>query len=203
MSDRRGAATAAPRHVSARARRTARSRLVHGSARVVLDAAAAAGVVCALAVVVLLLAGWRPVVLVSGSMSPGMPTGTLVLTRPVPAADVRVGDVVTLPVAGTDARVTHRVTALAAEGRTTWATLRGDANDVDDAAPYPLDGTVLRAAVSVPGLGRAVTGAPATVLGVGAAALVVIALLPARGGDPDRPATRANPFPTTSRRTDR
>jgi signal peptidase I len=182
----RRAVAAAPRHVSARARRTARARVVHGAARVVLDTAAAVGVVCALAAVALLLAGWRPVVLVSGSMSPTMPTGTLVLTRPVPASEVEVGDVVTLPVPGSATRVTHRVTGLRTEDGTIWATLRGDANQADDAAPYRLGGTVLRAAASVPGLGRAVTGTPATVLVIGAAALVVVALLPGRGAD--RPA---------------
>ena len=169
-----------PRHVSARARRGARSRALHAGARMVLDLAAAVGVTCALGALALLLAGWRPVVLVSGSMSPGMPTGTLVLTRPVPADEVRVGDVVTVTVPGTDARVTHRVTGLTTEGGTTWTTLRGDANDADDSGAYPLAGTVLRAAASVPVLGRAVTGAPATVLVVGSAALVVIALLPGR-----------------------
>jgi len=191
---RRAPAVPAARHVSGRARRTGRSRLVHATARVVLDAAAAAGVACALAAVALLLAGWRPVVLVSGSMAPAMPAGTLVLVRPVPAGEVRVGDVVTVPVPGTDARVTHRVTGLAHDDDGTRATLRGDANATDDAAAYPLGDTVLRAAASVPGLGRAVTGTPATVLAVGAAALVVVALLPGRGPDREpRPAPEAAP----------
>lgn len=172
-----------PRHAAARARRHAPGEALHTAARVVLDAAAALGVACALAVVGLLLSGWRPVVLVSGSMAPAMPTGTLVLTRPVPVAEVRVGDVVTVPVPGGDARVTHRVTGLTPEGGTTWASLRGDANDADDGVAYPLGGTVLRAAASVPGVGRLVTGTPATVLATGAAALVVVALLPARPAD--------------------
>lgn len=169
---------------------------MHGAARAVLDTAAAVGLVCGLAAVALLLAGWRPVVLVSGSMSPAMPTGTLVLTRPVPASEVEVGDVVTLPVPGSDTRVTHRVTGLRTEDGTTWATLRGDANEADDAPPYPLGGTVLRAAASVPGLGRAVTGTPATVLVVGATALVVVALLPGRRGDGPAPGRRT---PATAR----
>lgn len=194
---RRAAAVPAARHVSARARRAARGRLVHATARVVLDAAAAAGVACALAAVALLLAGWRPVVLVSGSMAPAMPAGTLVLVRPVPAAEVRVGDVVTVPVPGADARVTHRVTGLARDKGATRATLRGDANATDDAAVYPLGDTVLRAATSVPGLGRAVSGTPATVLAVGAAALVVVALLPGR--DPERGPDRGpRPGPGTA-----
>lgn len=182
LTARAGGDRASPaRHAAARP--DARYWAVHGTARAVLDVTATLGVVCALAAVALLLVGWRPVVLVSGSMSPTMPTGSLVLTRPVPAAEVRVGDVVTVPVPGTDARVTHRVTGLTAEDGATWATLRGDANETDDAAAYPLVGTVLRATAAVPGLGRAVTGTPATVLTVGAGALVVVALLPPR---PDR-----------------
>jgi signal peptidase len=156
-------------------------------ARRVVDVAAVVGVLCAATVVALLLAGWRPVVLVSGSMAPGMPVGTLVVTRPVPAEAVGVGDVVTVPLPGSATPVTHRVAALrtSADGRV-LATLRGDANAADDPDEYALPDRTRRAAVHVPRVGRLVTGASGTVLTAGAGALVVLAMLPARR---ERPAT--------------
>ncbi|WP_187365055.1 signal peptidase I [Cellulosimicrobium cellulans] len=152
-------------------------------ARRVVDVAAVVGVLCAAAVVALLLAGWRPVVLLSGSMAPGMPAGTLVVTRPVPATAVRVGDVVTVPLAGSATPVTHRVAALrpTADGRV-LATLRGDANAADDPGEYALPDGTRRAVVHVPRVGRLLTGVPGTVLTVGAGALVLLAALPARPG---------------------
>lgn len=157
--------------------------VVERVARRVVDVAAVAGVLCAATVVALLLAGWRPVVLLSGSMAPGMPAGTLVLTRPVPAEAVRVGDVVTVPLPGSAAPVTHRVAGLrpSADGRV-LATLRGDANAADDPEEYALPDRTRRAAVQVPRAGRLVTGASGTVLTVGAGALVLLAALPARRG---------------------
>lgn len=162
---------------------------LHAAARRVLDVAAVLGLLCALGVVLALVTGWRPVVLVSGSMAPAMPAGTLVVTRPVAAPDLRAGDVVTLPLPGTGSLVTHRVVSVDHTTDPPTAVLRGDANDADDPHAYPLDGPVRRAVLHVPALGRAVQGAPAVVLGGGAAALVVIALLPGRA-DEGPPAAR-------------
>lgn len=162
------------------------ARAATSAARRVVDIAALVGVLCALAAVVGLLAGWRPVVLVSGSMAPAMPTGTLVLTRPVPAAEVRAGDVVTVPVPGTDVLVTHRVTAVREVDGVRYAALRGDANTGDDPTAYPLTDPTRRAALHLPWVGRLVSGDAARVLTVGAAALVVLALLPTRRPRPDR-----------------
>lgn len=180
----RAAGGEATRGEATRSRAT-RGRQLHGLARRVLDLAAVLGLACVLAVAAALLTGWRPVVLVSGSMAPAMPAGTLVVTRPVPPDDLRAGDVVTVPLPGTGSLVTHRVVAVDRATAPPTATLRGDANDADDPHAYPLSRPVRRAVLHVPHVGRAVQGAPAVVLGAGAAALVVLALLPTRRAPAD------------------
>jgi signal peptidase len=73
--------------------------------------------------------GYGRYVITSGSMGGALPTGALAYDRPVDAADVRVGDVVTF--ARPDApsqRVTHRVVARDGDVLRT----RGDANPVAD-----------------------------------------------------------------------
>ncbi len=68
--------------------------------------------VIAVAVVVPRLAGARPYVVLTGSMRPGMPPGTLVVVRPVDPRSIGVGDVITYQVAsGEPDVVTHRVVA--------------------------------------------------------------------------------------------
>jgi signal peptidase len=86
------------------------------------------------AVVVPRLAGATPYAVLTGSMQPGMPPGTLVVVKPVAPADVEVGDVITFwPREDDPTVVTHRVESLGidAAGRTTFVT-RGDANGAPD-----------------------------------------------------------------------
>lgn len=126
-----------------------------------------AGATCVAVMLALLLAGWRPVVLLSDSMSPAAPAGSLLLVRPVAPAEVEVGDVVTVAL-GEAGRITHRVIALEEMEGTTWARLRGDANDVPDAGRVALDRPTLRAVTVVPGLGRVVgSGNPLLLAGIG------------------------------------
>jgi len=78
--------------------------------------------------------GSVPLTVLSGSMEPTLPVGSLVVVRPVEAADVRIGDVVTyLPNPDDPTAVTHRVTGIThrTDGGRTF-TLQGDANDAPD-----------------------------------------------------------------------
>ena len=126
-----------------------------------------AGASCCALVLALLAAGWRPVVLLSDSMAPGAPAGSLLLVRPVTPDDVEVGDVVTVPLGG-DGRVTHRVVALEELDGTTWARLRGDANDVPDPGRVALEPSTLRVVAVVPGVGRVLAaGNPLLLAGLG------------------------------------
>lgn len=89
------------------------------------------------AVVVPRLAGATPYTVLTGSMAPAYPAGTLVVVRPVDAADVRIGDVVTYQLrSGEPAVATHRVVGVgwSATGERLLTT-RGDANSLPDAEP--------------------------------------------------------------------
>lgn len=89
------------------------------------------------AVVVPRVAGATPYTVLTGSMAPAYPAGTLVVVRPVDAADVRLGDVVTYQLrSGEPAVATHRVVGVgwSATGERLLTT-RGDANSVADAEP--------------------------------------------------------------------
>lgn len=117
----------------------------------------------------------------SGSMEPSIGTGALAVARTVPATDVRVGDVVSVPTA-TGSRVTHRVVAVEHHGDRALLELRGDANRVADAAPYDVP-SADRVLFSVPFLGRvgAALGSPVGLFALGLyAAWLVRELLPRR-----------------------
>jgi signal peptidase I len=88
------------------------------------------------AVVVPRLAGATPFAVLSGSMQPGMPPGTLVIVRDVDPASIAVGDVITfMPRANDPSVVTHRVVGVGVDmaGEPTFTT-KGDANPVADVA---------------------------------------------------------------------
>lgn len=153
--------------------------------RVLRNAALTVGAVVGVLMVAALLVGAalgvRPVVITSGSMEPTIPTGAVALTRSTPAAEVEVGDVVTVR-STTGSRVTHRVVdVVLADGGATLR-LQGDANDAPDPTPYPAR-EVGRVVGDVPLLGYLLVGlrSPAGLLGLGAlAALLLVFAL--RGG---------------------
>lgn len=108
------------------------------------------------AVVVPRLSGATPYTVLTGSMAPSYPPGTLVVVRPVDIADVRPGDVVTFQVeSGRRTVATHRVIGIGwnADGEKVLRT-KGDANEAADATP--VRGVQLRGEVwySLPWIGR-------------------------------------------------
>lgn len=98
------------------------------------------GLVVALALVLVVvpkLSGSTPLTVLTGSMEPTLPPGTLLVVRPVDTADVRVGDVVTYQIeSGRPEVISHRVVEVASssDGSTTFVT-KGDANGSADEAP--------------------------------------------------------------------
>ncbi|GAA1728632.1 signal peptidase I [Aeromicrobium alkaliterrae] len=134
-------------------------------------------VLCA-AVLVPRVAGATPYTVLTGSMKPGMPPGTLVVVKPVDVDDIGVGDVITYQLeSGRPTVVTHRVVGLGFDknGDRIFQT-QGDANSAPDAA------TVLPVQIrgerwySVPHLGRLTTlvnGSERTIL----TGVVVVVLL--------------------------
>ncbi|MFY0408469.1 signal peptidase I [Solicola sp. PLA-1-18] len=133
---------------------------VRGVARVLVWAVLLGAVAVLLAAVVVpRVAGATPYTILTGSMRPQMPPGTLVVVRPIATDDVQVGTVVTYQLeSGRDTVVTHRVVGVSVDGRgRTTFTTQGDANDVADAEPVrPVQ---VRGAVwyDVPHLGRVST----------------------------------------------
>ncbi|HEY0905402.1 MAG TPA: signal peptidase I [Marmoricola sp.] len=92
-------------------------------------------VVLAITVLVPRAAGATPYTILTGSMRPGLPPGTLVVVRPTPADEVRVGDVITFQLrSGEPTVVTHRVVVVGENGRGERVfRTQGDANEVADA----------------------------------------------------------------------
>jgi len=93
-----------------------------------------AGVTLTLGVLVPRVAGATPYAVLSGSMRPDYPPGTLVVVKPVAVGEIAVGDVITYQLeSGERDVVTHRVVAvtLDAEGERSFAT-QGDANGAPD-----------------------------------------------------------------------
>lgn len=70
--------------------------------------------------------GLSSYVVMSGSMLPTLPMGSVVVVEPVPASAVRPGDIVTFDL--TDRTVTHRVVAVEASEAGPLFTTKGDAN---------------------------------------------------------------------------
>ncbi|MHA7225730.1 signal peptidase I [Glutamicibacter soli] len=119
--------------------------------RLALNAGAILGSLCLLMTLAAVLFGVKPLVFASGSMGPGIPTGSLGLAVPTPIVEVAIGDVVSV-VTSNEVRVTHRV----ADKTEAGLILKGDANPVADLQPYAVD-SADKLLVSFPGLGYLVT----------------------------------------------
>ncbi|MDH3299358.1 MAG: signal peptidase I, partial [Acidimicrobiia bacterium] len=128
-------------------------------------------VVCGLAV------GYRPVVILTGSMGDTAPPGSLIVAEPRSAATIDVGDVVVMRRPG-EPLITHRVIEIETNGISRFAITQGDANEAPDAAPYPLEGEQLVSRWVHPKAGKwALTVfQPGPALAVVALATVVIAI---------------------------
>lgn len=129
--------------------------------------------------------GMQRYVIVSGSMTGTYDKGSLVFDKPVPVADLRVGDVITYqpPAAGPHNLVTHRIAWIGRDrdGGRAFRT-KGDANRVADPWRFtlhqpmqarvsfsvPYVGYAL-AALSIPRLRMIIIGLPALLIGLAVA----------------------------------
>lgn len=151
-----------------------------------LNVAALGGIVCIVLVLLSVFFNISLIMFKTGSMSPTIPAGSLAVVREIPAAQIRVGDVLTVDRPGV-LPVTHRVTSVAGEGDARTITMRGDANEAEDPAPYTISKARI-VLVSVPNLARAVVWfSNPLVLGgltLGASALVTWAFWPRQPREP-------------------
>jgi signal peptidase len=115
---------------------------------------AAFGALCLLLTGAGVVLGARPLVVRTGSMRPGLPVGTIVLVRPLPASRAAVGEVVAI-VRADGRRILHRVVrARPAGGGAVTLTLRGDRNRVAD-PPVTVE-RIERPLLAIPAIGRPV-----------------------------------------------
>lgn len=103
--------------------------------------------------------GYQTSTMLTGSMAPLINAGDVVVTAPVPATRIRVGDVITYHIPVEDKRiVTHRIIRLttSADGTTTVRT-KGDANTGADSWTAVLQGsTVHKHVFTIPWLGHVI-----------------------------------------------
>lgn len=111
--------------------------------------------IAVLVIVIPMASDGRALTVLTGSMDPTYPPGTLVVVTPTEPADIRVGDVMTYQLeSGKAALVTHRVVGKVfnTRGDITFTT-KGDANDSPDPAPVQEIQIVGTVAYAVPYLG--------------------------------------------------
>jgi signal peptidase len=85
--------------------------------------------------------GYKPFIVLSGSMEPEIMAGDLIVTREVAPENVKVGDVISFRVEN-DIMVSHRVTEIKTEGGLSFVT-KGDANvgmDATSVLPEKIEG---------------------------------------------------------------
>ncbi|MEO8695381.1 MAG: signal peptidase I [Acidimicrobiales bacterium] len=110
------------------------------------------------AALVLLLLGYRPLVVRSGSMVPTLRVGDLIVVEEIEATDVRVGDIVTfVDPTGGDETITHRVRAVTDDGALRQFETKGDDNILTESWSIPTTTTVTKEVWRVPAVGLLVT----------------------------------------------
>lgn len=141
-----------------------------------LTFSAVLGVIAIVTVAVCAVFGLRPVVVISGSMEPTLPVGSLIFYRTVPASEVVKGDIVTVPRQdGGTGLITHRVKEVTTKGGVTTLRLKGDANATEDPLPYVVSS--VGSFVGVIPVAGTIALAARTPLGIAAVAAYVAALV--------------------------
>lgn len=136
-------------------------------------------IVCLVALAAVLfvprILGYQEYAVLSGSMVPKIPVGSLVYDKKPEQKDFEVGKVVTYKLSE-KTLVTHRIVKVDADKKT--VTTRGDANNTEDAAAVPYDNIVGSYKFNIPYLGyMSIYGR--TPIGIGAVCgiLIIIILL--------------------------
>ena len=91
----------------------------------------------------------RALTVLSGSMQPKMPIGSIILDQPVAASQIRVGNIITYE-NPTGSLTSHRVIKVLAENGRLVAETKGDANNSPDPWRVDLAGKVWRVSAVVP-----------------------------------------------------
>lgn len=134
--------------------------MLRRTASILLWALAAVGIVCAGVWAATAAGVVKPLIVISGSMEPGIMTGDLLVAVPVGASELVPGQVASLPSELTRNLVTHRIVSIEEEapGMLRIA-MQGDANEFGDVLDYlvPADASVWVPRLTVPGAGEIVS----------------------------------------------
>ena len=102
---------------------------------------------------------YRTFTVLSGSMEPAIPVGSMIFDQEVDASQLARGDVVTFhPPGQPDKLVSHRIVRVEETKKGSFLVTRGDANGVADDWRIPAEGSGLRYEFHVPYLGYVVGG---------------------------------------------
>jgi signal peptidase I len=94
----------------------------------------------------------------SGSMTPAIRTGDIIVDEPIPPAEAKVGDIVTFKDPEDSGRlITHRARAISTHGSRIDFVTRGDANNTFEHWSVPADGRIGRVLYRVPAIGYPLT----------------------------------------------
>ena len=106
---------------------------------------------------------YQALVVRSGSMSPTIPTGSIVFYHKVTAAKVKVGNIIVFDKPGQqNEKVTHRVFKISNGPTGRFFTTKGDANGTPDDWQVPAVGTGWVASFHIPGIGYALADLQST-----------------------------------------
>lgn len=145
-----------------------------------LTVGAVAGAVCFVGMVICTAFNIRPIVFLSGSMSPAIEAGSLAFAQQTDVADLKPGDIVSV-ITDKGSRITHRLVAIDRSGVAPALRLKGDANPVEDLKPYIVK-SADRVIFVVPYLGHGVAFISSPwglfTLGVGVTGLLAYAFRP-------------------------
>lgn len=170
--------------------------------QIALNLAALGGLVCIVLAAAAFLFDVTLMLFKTGSMAPTIPAGSVAVVRQVPAAELGVGDVVTVDRPG-QLPVTHRITSITEADpgldATHIITMRGDANETEDPYPYTVS-EVRKVLFAVPHAANVVVlfGNPYVLGGltIAASVLVTWAFWPRRSHeDEDDDGERQDPEP--------
>lgn len=133
---------------------------------------AAAVLVVAAAIVIAgpQLLGWRPMVVLSGSMEPVYPVGSMVYVRKVSPQEVKVGEPIAFYLEDGSTVITHRVVRIDTQKQAFYT--KGDANQVEDGTATPYSRLIGTPAFDIPKVGYL-----ASYLGTASGRIIMITIL--------------------------
>lgn len=96
--------------------------------------------------------GYETYIVLSGSMEPAYPTGSMIYVQDVDPMELETGDVITFKLSG-ETIATHRIIEVVEEDGQRCFRTKGDANDVEDGSLIPVNHVIGSPMFVIPGLG--------------------------------------------------